>query len=353
MVSAGRLLGLVAWVGALASCGPLVVGVGFAASGAGVAPARASSGTADVGVADIPAAVLAVYRAAVGECAGLGWSLLAGIGKVESDHGRIYGAVLDPVTFEVAPPIVGIALDGRPGIAAIETPPGGSRWHGDPTWDHAVGPMQFITGTWQAWAVDANGDGVASPHNLADAAYTAARYLCGGAPALTDRAAAVGRYNHSVEYVAEVLAWADRYHAAEQQTAIAAGVVLPAGAQEDIDAGRVDRRVVGLLSALGATYQIEVSVLVSGHSECVGGGDRAERPGCAVSNHWYGRAVDIAAVDGAAVTADNLPARRLLEQLLALPVELRPTEIGGPWDDLAGVFSDAGHQDHLHIGWDS
>jgi hypothetical protein len=38
--------------------------------------------------ADIPTGYLALYRRAAPRCPGLDWSVLAGIGKVESDHGR-------------------------------------------------------------------------------------------------------------------------------------------------------------------------------------------------------------------------------------------------------------------------
>jgi membrane-bound lytic murein transglycosylase B len=77
------------------------------------------------------------------------------------------------------------------------------------TYDRAVGPMQFIPGTWRSAGVDASGDGIADPNNVYDAAFAAARYLCAGAGGLrTDteagfRAAAFS-YNHSAAYVNEV-----------------------------------------------------------------------------------------------------------------------------------------------------
>jgi hypothetical protein len=39
-------------------------------------------------IADIPADYLALYQQAATECPGLDWSILAAIGKIESDHGR-------------------------------------------------------------------------------------------------------------------------------------------------------------------------------------------------------------------------------------------------------------------------
>ena len=49
---------------------------------------------------------------------------------------------------------------------------------GNPRWDRAVGPMQFIPGTWVSWDNDGNGDGVIDPHNMYDATRSAAAYLC-------------------------------------------------------------------------------------------------------------------------------------------------------------------------------
>jgi len=74
--------------------------------------------------------------------------------------------------------------------------------------------MQFIPGTWARSGVDGNGDGVADPNNLFDAALTAGRYLCAGGGDLRDRSQAeqaVFRYNHSADYVSTVVTWADAY----------------------------------------------------------------------------------------------------------------------------------------------
>jgi len=143
----------------------------------------------------------------------LGWTTLAGIGWVESGHGRA-GLRDDGVP---GAPIVGPALDGSPGRAAIPADAESAEWHGDPVWDHAVGPMQFIPSTWRRWAADGDGDGAANPQDVDDAALAAARYLCAGSRDLSTGDgwwAAVLSYNHSDEYAAAVLATADRYAAA-------------------------------------------------------------------------------------------------------------------------------------------
>ena len=88
------------------------------------------------------------------------------------------------------------------------------RLDGDPAYDHAVGPMQFIPSTWARYASDGNGDGRADPFNVYDAALAAARYLCAAGGDLgseAGQARAVLAYNHSASYVATVLTLAAAY----------------------------------------------------------------------------------------------------------------------------------------------
>lgn len=129
--------------------------------------------------------------------------LLAAIGEVESSSLR--GRMLD-ATHDAVPPVRGPALSGG-AFSAIRDTDGG-RYDGDPVWDRAVGPMQFIPGTWRIWGADGNGDGVADPQNIEDAALAAAGYLCAGGRDLSrpaDLQAAVLSYNHSQQYLSTVL----------------------------------------------------------------------------------------------------------------------------------------------------
>lgn len=147
------------------------------------------------------AAVMARSRP---EC-GIAWTTLAGIGSVESAHGTHRGASADDAG-NVSPPIIGIPLDGSPGVARIEDTDDGVL-DGDTVYDRAVGPMQFIPETWQRWGVDANGDGVADPHNIDDATLTAARYLCASGGDLTSERGwhgALMTYNRSNSYLLTV-----------------------------------------------------------------------------------------------------------------------------------------------------
>ncbi len=132
---------------------------------------------------------------------------------MESHHGTIDGRSLT-VDGRSEPPIIGVALDGVGPVAAIRSTPESAQWHGDPVWEHAVGPMQFLRSSWEPWAADGDGDGVMDPHDLDDAAATAARYLCASGQDLDSGstwASAIHSYNHAQEYVDAVHAAATAY----------------------------------------------------------------------------------------------------------------------------------------------
>ena len=181
-----------------------------------------------VGSETIPATVLAAYRMAADRLTrddpscSMRWQVLAGIGKVESGHaggGRVteHG--------DAVPRILGPVLNGVGPIAAISDHDNG-RWDLDPTWDRAVGPMQFIPGTWALFGVDGSGDGTADPNNVFDAAVSAGRYLCVGESEVgtsAGLAAALRRYNNSAAYVATVMSWIDAYDNGTTVSAVDAG----------------------------------------------------------------------------------------------------------------------------------
>ena len=164
-----------------------------------------------------PAVVLdAYYRAALATNARypacqLSWNQLAGIGKVETVHGTYGGAAVQP-DGAVEPHILGIVLDGSRSLAIGDTD--GGRMDGNTVWDRAVGPMQFIPGSWRLFSADGNGDGVADPHNLYDAAAAAGNHLCRSHSGLQNLAAfrsSLLGYNRSVEYGSTVMAFAAAY----------------------------------------------------------------------------------------------------------------------------------------------
>ncbi|GAA1118299.1 lytic transglycosylase domain-containing protein [Nocardiopsis composta] len=175
--------------------------------------------------AGLPERALLSYAAAqlalteeLPEC-NISWPTLAGIGAVESRHGTLDGGEVGP-DGRTTGDIIGIPLDGTDDTAAIADTDGGE-YDGDTRWDRAVGPMQFIPSTWEQWGADGNGDGVADPHSLDDAALAAARYLCADGRDLTDPADwrdAVLSYNRSDAYVADVMENAHTYATSTRTT---------------------------------------------------------------------------------------------------------------------------------------
>ncbi|MFI6494315.1 NlpC/P60 family protein [Streptomyces sp. NPDC050564] len=186
--------------------------------------AQDEGGIAEGGTAaDIPPRMLTAYKTAVQQvgrhvpkCQGMRWPILAGIAKVESNHavGRNIAAGGD-----IRPKIYGVLLNGSGagGNTTVFPDTDNGRWDGTASGERAVGPFQFLPSTWEGIGKDANGDKSADPHNADDAALGAAIYLCGGGRDLTRRSqlkSAILQYNHSGEYLSNVLGWIDQYTAA-------------------------------------------------------------------------------------------------------------------------------------------
>jgi Transglycosylase SLT domain len=165
----------------------LVLLGGAAIALAGSEPSQTATPTAQESVSalartEIPARYLRLYIAA-GQRYGIDWAILAGIGRVECDHGR--------------DPSPSCTQEGAENAAG------------------AGGPMQFLASTWAQYGVTAAGSGRPDRWNPADAIYSAANYLhASGAPG--DYRAAIYAYNHAWWYVEEVLAWAARYRGNKQ-----------------------------------------------------------------------------------------------------------------------------------------
>lgn len=133
-------------------------------------------------LADIPADHLALYQQAATVCPGLDWSVLAAIGKIESDHGR----------------------STLPGVA-----------NGTVNTAGAGGEMQFLQASFGAvvarHTIPPGGANPPSRWNAHDAIYAAAYYLCDSGADRGDLRTAVFAYNHDNTYVAQVLDQAGRY----------------------------------------------------------------------------------------------------------------------------------------------
>jgi hypothetical protein len=325
----------------------------FAGQGGPVAEAATIPGirASAHAIADIPSTYLGHYITAARTCPNLTWQLLAGIGKVESDHGR----------------------SPAPGVRA-----------GLNRFGCCAGPMQFnlTNGPPSTWAGYARpGDSVYDP---ADAIGAAARKLCNdglgpgafaavwagkpgadpcpqvaGSPA---QHRALRRYNNACWYAHQVLSIAAGYTlrlAAPDPAAdpfVRALVANPrlrttAGhgcdPRPDLVSGRLDVRVQSLLAALAERWTVRVSCVATGHSRFVKGTRR-------VSNHTVWRAVDIDRVDGRPVSAASPSARALVAWLDRVDGPLRPSEIGSPFADFASrpvFFTNESHQRHIHIGY--
>ena len=172
--------------------GPLVIVVQHPKIGFHIAEATVSAPPPTVvvnspGALGIPMMALTAYRNAEQMMAGadpgcgISWNLLAGIGRIESGHAN--GGATDARGTAVRP-IYGPALDGTlPGNEVIVQ----SSAAGRVSYARAMGPMQFLPGTWARYASDGDGDGVADPQNLYDSTLAAARYLCSGGLNLRDQ----------------------------------------------------------------------------------------------------------------------------------------------------------------------
>ena len=93
---------------------------------------------------------------------------------------------------------------------------------------------------------------------------------------------------------------------------------LDASGVADLRAGRIDPRIIAVLEQVSKRHQIGVSALLSDHGARTANGS--------LSNHHFGRAVDIATVDGRPVSPGNEAARKLAAALLRLDPRIRPTE---------------------------
>ena len=185
---------------------------------AAVSGGIAVSSPSQTAVADIPPAYLLLYEEA-GLRFEVPWQVLAGIGKVECDHGRDP----DPASWK----------------EGVENAAG------------AGGPMQFLASTWQTYGLSASGGGVPDRWNPADAIVSAADFLKQNDAADNDIPAAVFAYNHSQAYVEQVLAWATLYTNAYGSTRAPADAA--AGATASTAAAQA--AVAFALAQIGTPYQ--------------------------------------------------------------------------------------------------
>ena len=225
------------------------------------------------------------------------------------------------------------------------------------------GPLGITEENWRSYAVDGDADGKVKHSSPADSAATLARMIW----AAGDLRAGLFQHNHAEWYVEAVMADAEAMKGMCQVKTVAYAVALPGPANTpinwqnvelsnqlemvDIQSGAIDPRIINLIGAISQQHTITISALRSDHSRFTSSGN--------ISNHYYGRAMDIAAIDGVActnVTPDG-PCGTLARQLGALPPGQEPTELIYCWDPDGPAnpngFAQADHCDHIHVGFDA
>ena len=225
------------------------------------------------------------------------------------------------------------------------------------------GPMGISEDNWDRYAVDGDADGRVRHSSPADSAATLARMIW----AAGDLRAGLFQHNHAEWYVEAVLADAEAMKGTCQVKTVAYSVALPGPANTpinwrnvelsnqlemvDIQSGAIDPRIINLLAAISQQHTITISALRSDHSQNTASGN--------VSNHYYGRAMDIAAIDGVSCTdvSPDGPCGTIARQLGALPPGQEPTELIYCWDPDGPAnpngFAQADHCNHVHVGFDA
>ncbi|UTI65892.1 lytic transglycosylase domain-containing protein [Paraconexibacter antarcticus] len=303
----------------------------------------------------IPPFLLPIYQAAAAQY-GVPWEILASINEIETNFGRN----------------LSVSSAG------------------------ALGWMQFIRSSWERWGLDGDGDGRRDPRNPVDAIFAAARYLK-DAGADQDLPKAIYAYNHADWYVNRVVkrarefagldpllvsALSERalredthlYRAAGNPFA-GDGAIAPSpgqalllskrqltrlvlhskdieiyeGGRQDIAAGHINRRVLATLLFLARSgLKPTVSCLMSGHSLLTTSGN--------ISEHSFGHAVDISAINGIPIVGHQGPdsiTAKTLNKLVELQGYLEPHQIISLMtvDGHDNTLSMTDHYNHIHVGF--
>ncbi len=325
---------------------PLIVLFGLVTLVAGSASGTASAGHAlfdpsEDAVSDIPPLLLNLYAAQAAACPGLPWQVIAGIGKVESNHGR-YGGSSIGTDGTVAPPIIGIPLNGTNGTASIRDTDNG-RYDGDTIWDRAVGPFQFIPSSWAIYGQDGNGDGVRNPNNVYDAVPAAVAHLCPNGT-VTDIEAAIFAYNRSTAYVQLVLEWAARYSGPLSSVgAVIAGYAYPTPSEYATVASATRSHHNYPAIDLPLPVGTPVFAMVDGTISAAIGNAGVYEPGAAGR---CGNTVIVSGIDGASYTYCHLSAIAVASGETVITGQAIGISGGQPGTPGAGNTTGP----HLHLG---
>jgi hypothetical protein len=222
------------------------------------------------------------------------------------------------------------------------------------------GPLGLDGIEWRHYAVDGNEDGRIRHASPADSAATLARLLWSRGSI----GAGVFTHNQAQWYVDAVEREAAQLEGDCTASSVDWALALPGSPLgqinwsnlilsnelelQDIKGGALDPRIMALLALITQHHQLTISALRSDHSEMTAAGG--------VSNHFFGRAMDIAAVDGVSCTetAPSAPCAQLGYALAQMSEPLRPSELIYCFDlDGAGpAFALPDHCNHVHAGFD-
>lgn len=325
------LLG-VAWPLLAILGGVILVVAAFTAYAYSVSPASGSTG-------DIPTEMMALYQSDLvkRECPTLSWTVVAAIGKIETDHGR-----------NVAESSAG-----------------------------AQGPMQFMPTTWdkpgllvvnvglpygrvpdgEGYGVDGSGDGLANIMEPYDAVPATARFLCanGGGNEKT-LPQAIFQYNHSWAYVEDVLSQAKEY---ELGSAGSGAVIIDPGA--NLPGQPIQPETMAFLERVAGIYGKPIHCSTgTNHREFTVDGN--------ISDHYSGNACDFGmaanggtddspigdAIDTACLIAtgiDSTTAAQIayiggLKTVSNVPSQFGLLRVQCIWKTYEG----GNHHTHVHIG---
>jgi membrane-bound lytic murein transglycosylase B len=136
------------------------------------------------GAIDVPAVAVQAYAYAqlmvqqTTPLCHLGWTTLAGLGQVDSQHGQAAGAVLDK-NGRSSPPILGPPLDGKEGRSLVGDTDAGA-YDSDDAYDRGMGPLLLVPSVWRTYASDGDNDQILDPYDIDDASLAMAKLLCVG-----------------------------------------------------------------------------------------------------------------------------------------------------------------------------
>jgi cell wall-associated NlpC family hydrolase len=274
-------------------------------------PSALSRPAASHAAASIPSDYLALYRQA-GADYGIPWTVLAAIGEIESDHGRSPDA----------------------GVRSGENYKG------------AGGPMQFLKKTWDSYGVDGDHDGKKDRYDPADAIPGAANLLKHDG-ADHDLRGAIHQYNHSWDYVNQVMDLARRYGASGAD--LTAG---PGGGTIEAACSTAAGGLAGYSVPLSAPEKVRTAIgwaLAQVGTPYVWGGDCADPQANPTNPHHQNCDCSSLVQQAWAHAGVDLP-RDTFHQVRSTTTSQVPRDQIAPGDLLFTVGSDGTAENPGHVG---